>query len=64
MLWPLLVTAISFFDVGFRVKGDLNKHDLEPRFKKIGGDEIERKLDEGREKGKQRFEAIEKLKTL
>ncbi len=50
--------------IGFRVKGDLNKPDLEPRFKKIGGDEIEKKLEEGRAAGKKRFEALEKLKTL
>ena len=50
--------------IGFRVKGDLNKPDLEPRFKKIAGDEIERKLEEGRAGGKKRFEAIEKLQTL
>lgn len=50
--------------IGFRVKGDLNKPELEPRFKKIASDEIERKLEEGRASGKKRFEAIEKLKTL
>ncbi len=50
--------------IGFRVKGDLNKPDLEPRFKKIAGDEIEHKLEEGRAGGKKRFEAIEKLQTL
>lgn len=50
--------------IGFRVKGDLNKPDLEPRFKKIGADEIEKKLDESRAAGKKRFEALEKLKTL
>lgn len=50
--------------IGFRVKGDLNKPDLEPRFKKIGADEIEKKLRDGRENGKKRFEAIEKLKDL
>ncbi|MCM2304655.1 MAG: AsmA family protein [Elusimicrobia bacterium] len=50
--------------IGFRVKGDLNKPDLEPRFKKIPVDEIERKLEEGRASGKKRFEAIEKLQTL
>lgn len=50
--------------IGFRVKGDLNKPELEPRFKKIPVDEIERKLDEGRASGKKRFEAIQKLQTL
>jgi len=50
--------------IGFRVKGDLNKPELEPRFKKIPVDEIERKLEEGRAVGKKRFEAIQKLQTL
>ncbi len=50
--------------IGFRVKGDLNKPELEPRFKKIPVDEIERKLEEGRAGDKKRFEAIEKLQTL
>jgi hypothetical protein len=50
--------------IGFRVKGDLNMPELEPRFKKIPVDEIERKLEEGRASGKKRFEAIEKLQTL
>jgi len=50
--------------IGFRVKGDLNKPELEPRFKKIPNDEIERKLEEGRAGGKKRFDAIEKLQTL
>ncbi len=50
--------------IGFRVKGDLNKPELEPRFKKIAEDEIERRLEEGRAGGKKRFEAIEKLQTL
>ena len=50
--------------IGFRVKGDLNKPELEPRLKKIPVDEIERKLEEGRAGGKKRFEAIAKLQTL
>ncbi len=50
--------------IGFRVKGDLNKPELEPRLKKIPVDEIERKLEEGRASGKKRFEAIEKLHAL
>ena len=50
--------------IGFRVKGDLNKPEPEPRFKKIPVDEIERKFEEGRAGGKKRFEAIEKLQTL
>lgn len=50
--------------IGFQVKGDLNKPELKPRFKKIPVDEIERKLREGRAGGKKRFETIEKLKML
>jgi hypothetical protein len=50
--------------IGFRVKGDINKPELEPRFKKIGEGEIEQKVDEGRARAKKRFEALEKLQTL
>lgn len=50
--------------IGFRVKGDLNSPELEPRFNKIGSDEIEKKVSEGQARGKKRFEALEKLKTL
>lgn len=50
--------------IGFRVKGDLSQPELEPRFSKIGSGEIERKVQEGRARGKGRFEAAEKLKTL
>ncbi len=50
--------------IGFRVKGDLNSPELEPRFSKIGSDEIENKVNEGRARAKKRFEALEKLKTL
>ena len=50
--------------IGFRVWGDLNKPELEPRFKKIPVDEIERRFEEGRAGGKKRFETIEKLQTL
>lgn len=50
--------------IGFRVKDDLNSPQLEPRFSKIGSDEIERKVKEGRARAKKRFEAAEKLKTL
>ncbi|MFI5344856.1 MAG: AsmA-like C-terminal region-containing protein [Elusimicrobiota bacterium] len=50
--------------IGFRVKGDINKPDLEPRFKKIGENEMEQKVDEGRAQAKKRFEALEKLQTL
>ncbi|MDX6769007.1 MAG: AsmA-like C-terminal region-containing protein [Elusimicrobiota bacterium] len=50
--------------IGFRVKNDLNSPELEPRFSKIGSDEIEKKVSEGRARAKKRFEALEKLKTL
>lgn len=50
--------------IGFRVKGDLSKPELEPRFKKIGEGEIERMVDEGRARAKKRFEAHEKLQAL
>ncbi|MBI3565787.1 MAG: hypothetical protein HY079_11365, partial [Elusimicrobia bacterium] len=50
--------------IGFRVKGDINKPDLEPRFKKIGHGEIEGKVDEGRRRAAKRFEALEKIQTL
>lgn len=50
--------------IGFRVKGSLASPELEPRFTKIGSDEIESKVQEGRARAKKRFEALEKLKTL
>ena len=50
--------------IGFRVKGDLSRPDLEPRFKKIGEGELERMVDEGRARAKKRFEALEKIQTL
>lgn len=50
--------------IGFRVKGDLNNPELEPRFKKIGEGELERLVDEGRARAKKRFESLEKIQTL
>jgi uncharacterized protein YhdP len=50
--------------IGFRVKGNLNQPDLEPRLHKMASDEIEKTLAEARRKAEGRFEAIEKLKTL
>jgi len=50
--------------IGFRVKGDFNRPDLEPRFKKIAHGEIEQKVEEGRARAKKRFEALERLQTL
>ncbi len=49
--------------IGFRVKGDLNRPDLEPRLHKMESDEIEKMLVEGRTRAKARFESIEKLET-
>jgi hypothetical protein len=50
--------------IGFRVKGDINKPDLEPRFKKIEENEIERNVEAGRARAKKRFENLEKLQTF
>jgi hypothetical protein len=50
--------------IGFRVKGDISRPELEPRFKKIGENEMEQKIEEGRARAKKRFEALEKLQTL
>lgn len=50
--------------IGFRVKGDINKPDLEPRFKKIEENEIERDVDAARARAKKRFEYLEKLQTF
>lgn len=50
--------------IGFHVKGDMNKPELEPGFKKIEENAIEGKLDEGRAHAKKRYEALEKLQTL
>ncbi|MEK7384305.1 MAG: AsmA-like C-terminal region-containing protein [Elusimicrobiota bacterium] len=50
--------------IGFRVKGDLSRPELEPRFKKIGEGEIGRMVDEGRARAKKRFEELEKLQAL
>lgn len=49
--------------IGFRVKGDMNKPELEPRFKKIEENEIEQKVDAARAAAAKRFEALEKLQT-
>ncbi|HXT00815.1 MAG TPA: AsmA-like C-terminal region-containing protein [Elusimicrobiota bacterium] len=50
--------------IGFRVKGDMNKPDLEPRFKKIEENEIERDVEAGRARAQKRFENLEKLQTF
>lgn len=49
--------------IGFRVKGDINKPDLEPRFKKIGENEIEQKLEQARSRARKRFEQLERLQA-
>jgi hypothetical protein len=50
--------------IGFRVKGDINKPDLEPRFKKIEENEIERNVEAGRAGARKRFEHLERLQTF
>lgn len=50
--------------IGFRVKGDLNRPELEPRFRKIGEGELEKMVEEGRLRAKKRFEALEKIQAL
>jgi hypothetical protein len=50
--------------IGFRVKGDILKPDLEPRFNKIGEDEIENDVEQGRADAHKRFENLEKLQTF
>jgi hypothetical protein len=50
--------------IGFRVTGDLNRPELEPRFKKMESDEIESAFSASKAKGQKRFEAIEKLRAL
>jgi hypothetical protein len=50
--------------IGFRVKGDISKPDLQPRFKKIEENEIERDVEQGREGARKRFENLEKLQTF
>lgn len=50
--------------IAFRVKGDLGNPDLEPRLNKMGSDEIETSVEDGRKKAKARFGAVEKLENL
>lgn len=50
--------------IGFRVRGDLNRPDLEPRLHKIAAGEIEKTISEGRRRAKERFEAMAKLEQL
>lgn len=49
--------------IGFRVKGDLNQPELEPRLNKIGATEIERRAEEARARARTRFEKLEKLEA-
>jgi hypothetical protein len=44
--------------IGFGVKGDINKPELAPRFKKIGENEIEDDVAAARARAKKRFEAL------
>jgi hypothetical protein len=50
--------------IAFRVKGDLNAPELEPRMSKMGADEIERALEKARAGAKKRYEASDKLRKL
>ncbi|HAM36943.1 MAG TPA: hypothetical protein DEB40_06905 [Elusimicrobia bacterium] len=50
--------------IAFRVKGDLNLPDLDPRLSKMTGDEIEKALDGAKAKAKKRYAALEKLREL
>ncbi|MBI5241999.1 MAG: AsmA family protein [Elusimicrobia bacterium] len=50
--------------IAFRVKGDLNAPDLEPRMSKMGAHEIEGALERARAGVKKRYETLEKLKKL
>ena len=50
--------------IAFRVKGDLSAPDLDPRMRKMAGDEIERAVEQARAGVKKRYEALEKLKKL
>src|SRR6185312_17390403 len=51
--------------IGFRVKGDMNNPGTpEPRFKKIGENEIENDVETARARAKKRFENLEKLQTF
>ncbi|MDD5629401.1 MAG: AsmA-like C-terminal region-containing protein, partial [Elusimicrobia bacterium] len=50
--------------IGFRVKGDLNLPDLEPRMRKMAADEIERAVAQAQTKAKKRTAAFAKLMQL
>jgi hypothetical protein len=50
--------------IAFRVKGDLNLPDLEPRMSKMASDEIERALEEARAKTKKGYAGLDKLRQL
>jgi hypothetical protein len=50
--------------IAFRVKGDLNAPELEPRMRKMAADEIERALEAARAGAKKRYEALDKLRKL
>ena len=48
--------------ISFRVKGDLNLPDLDPRLSKMAGDEIEKALAKARAKAKKRTAVLDKLR--
>lgn len=50
--------------IGFRVKNDLNRPDLDPRLRKMESDEIETAVAECKAKSKMRFGALDKIRRL
>ena len=50
--------------IAFRVKGDLNMPELEPRLSKMASDEIEKALAEARARAKKRYAALDKFRRL
>ncbi|MDD5656420.1 MAG: AsmA-like C-terminal region-containing protein, partial [Elusimicrobia bacterium] len=50
--------------IAFRVNGSLGLPDLDPRLSKMGGDEIEKAVEDARAKAKKRYAALEKLRGL
>ena len=50
--------------ISFRVTGDLNMPELQPRLKKMVGNEIEKAVEDAKAKAKKRYAALEKLRQL
>ena len=50
--------------IRFRVKGNLNLPELEPRLSKMASDEIEKAVSRARAKAKQRRSVLDKLRKL